>query len=51
MEAKIVLDDSILAIARKMMASKGGQSKSPKKMAALARNRKKAWAARRKKAA
>jgi len=33
----------------KFNASKGGRSKSPKKLAAMRRNIKKAWAARRKK--
>jgi len=49
MEAKIVLSDDILKLAASLNAQKAGRSKSPKKLAAMRKNLKKAWAARRKK--
>jgi hypothetical protein len=48
MEAKIVLSDDLLSLAARLNAQKGGRSKSPKKMAAMRKNLKKAWQKRRK---
>lgn len=48
MKTEIVISDELLSLAAKVNAAKGGKSKSPKKMAAMRKNIRKAWAARRK---
>lgn len=51
MEQATNINNEIVSSVMSALGRRGGKSKSPKKMAALRKNRIKAWAARRKKAA
>jgi len=48
MKTESAVQDQLLAAVMSTLGRNGGKSKSPKKLAAMRRNIKKAWAARRK---